>query len=620
MKSRLKRRAGVMLALCMTVALSGLDVLAQPSGGPYGPLPQKYELPKVEGRTWFVAPNGNPEAAGTHLTAPTTIEAAFEKVKSGDAIVLRGGTYRSGNLLLNQGITMQPFGDDQVELKGTLEAREWTDLGRGLWMTEWETLFPMAPEDWWVFHNAGRQTPLHRFNNDMVFADGRFLQSAGWLGEVDEDHFFVDYDKKRIYVGLDPEKHQMEITAFDVAIHRVDGPLNGLESDQKGPSIKGITFTQYAYRAFEFDGTNPERVSARHEHGKRVSGTTLEHVTISFCSRVGGYFRGDDFTMRNCLVSDTSTEGVFILSSSNVLLERNIFTRNNIENITGYFPAAVKIFNQCYDVVCNDNLVTDLENSNGIWYDVGNVDGVFTNNRLQNVGSRRIPFNASTPWAGDNAFFFEISKGVTVAGNEFINCDQGVFILNSSGAEVYQNTFVNSAATIARTPRSAQGDHFGWHPASGPDVDERYDHVLTNNLFVATSEYLRPFINVWQTPELCETLSDNPVKSMDGNVFVTNPAYSEDLIYWSPLPAEENCHQSFKNLAAFKEALPAMNEKSADYPLGSIPLFKGLHTANYELLPTFPGHERAVALPSRVQKLLQHSKKQKPYIGAHPTK
>ena len=88
-----------------------------------------------------------------------------------------------------------------------------------------------------------------------------------------------------------------------------------------------------------------------------------------------------------------------------------------------------------------------------------------------------------------------------------------------------------------------------------------------------------------------------------------------------PPPAEENCHQSFKNLAAFKEALPAMNEKSADYPLGSIPLFKGLHTANYELLPTFPGHERAVALPSRVQKAASNTaKSKKPYIGAHPTK
>src|SRR5690554_977596 len=93
-----KRQHNFMHSLLVLAGLwliQGFSLMAQPSGGPYGPLPQKYELPKVEGRTWFVAPNGNPEAAGSHLTAPTTIEAAFEKVKSGDAIVLRGGTYRS---------------------------------------------------------------------------------------------------------------------------------------------------------------------------------------------------------------------------------------------------------------------------------------------------------------------------------------------------------------------------------------------------------------------------------------------------------------------------------------------------------------------------------------------
>ena len=67
--------------------------------------------------------------------------------------------------------------------------------------------------------------------------------------------------------------------------------------------------------------------------------------------------RGDRLTLRNCKVSDTSTEGIYILSSSDVLLERNIFTRNNIEQITGYYPAAVKIFNQCYRVTCRDNLI-----------------------------------------------------------------------------------------------------------------------------------------------------------------------------------------------------------------------------------------------------------------------
>ncbi len=608
--------------LLVSIFLLGFGLLtnAQPSGGPYGPISQKYELPKVKGNIWYVAPDGKAENEGAQLSAPTSIEAAFKKVKSGDAIVLRGGTYRTGNLLLNQGITMQPFNDEQVVLKGTYEVTQWVTLGRGLWMCEWEHLFPMEPADWWVYHNAGRQTPMHRFNNDMVFADGRFLQSAGWLGEVDENHYFIDYENNRIYIGVDPNAHLMEVTAFDVAIHRVDGPLNGVESDKIGPIIKGITFTQYAYRAFEFDGTNPEGVSPRHEHGQRVKGTTLENVTISFCSRVGGYFRGDNFTMRNCLVTDTSTEGVFILSSSDVLLERNIFTRNNIEKITGYFPAAVKIFNQCYDVVCNDNLVTDLEDSNGIWYDVGNVDGIFTNNRLQNVGRLYKSQNQERAWSSDNAFFFEISKGVTVAGNEFINCDQAILILNASDAKIYQNTIINSGVSINRTSRSAQGDHFGWHPASGPDVDERHGHVFVNNLVVGTATHPRLLINITQGRELCSRLKDNPVEDMDGNVFVYNTGLNRDIIGWSPIADEEYCSKSFKNIAALREALPGMNKNSREWNYGSIALFKGEQTGNYELLPSFPGHNNAITLPAEVQKILKLTKRQKPYVGAHPVK
>ena len=78
--------------------------------------------------------------------------------------------------------------------------------------------------------------------------------------------------------------------------------------------------------------------------GKEVVGTVLENVTISFCGRVAGYFRGDGLVIRNSLVSDTSTEGIYVIGSSDVLLERNIFRRNNIKQLTGYYPAAVKIF------------------------------------------------------------------------------------------------------------------------------------------------------------------------------------------------------------------------------------------------------------------------------------
>ncbi len=599
--------------------ICSITMLAQPSGGPYGPVPQIYQIPKVAGKIYYVAPNGNSDATGTSLSDPTTIESAFDKARSGDAIILRGGIYRTGNLLLNQGITMQPYADEQPVLKGTYVAENWTDLGNNLWVTKWEHLFPMPPESWWRRHRFGPTTPLHRFDNDMVFADGRFLQSVGWEGDVDENTFYVDQVNKEVYIGVDPTKHTIEITAFNVAIHRVDGELRGIPSDGKGPVIRGITFTQYAYRAFEFDGTNPEWVSPEKEHGKRVTGTTLEHVTISYCSRVGGYFRGDNLTIRNCKVSDTSTEGVFILSSSDVLLERNIFTRNNIENITGYYPAAVKIFNQCYRVTCNDNLVIDLPNSNGIWYDVGNVDGVFTNNWVENVGNIKRQFDKTQPWPSDNGFFFEISKNAIVAGNVFVNCDQGIFVLNSSGVEIYQNTLINSTVTIARTPRSAVGDHFGWHPASGPDVDKRYNHVLVNNLLTSDYRYNRPLLYVWQTPSLCKDLTQPQLKQMNNNVYVQNPNSSAPLILWSPVQNEE-CHLYLNNLTELRNLHPQFESAGVGYQYGQIPLFRGKYTGSYELLPGFPGNRSASRLPANISNILKLSSKQKPYVGAYPVK
>ena len=149
---------------------------------------------------------------------------------------------------------------------------------------------------------------------------------------------------------------------------------------------------------------------------------------------MAGYFHGDQTVFRNCLISDTSTEGIYLIGSSDCLLERNIFARNNVEHITGYFPSAVKIFNQTCRVVCRDNLVIDQPESNGIWYDVGNHDGVFINNWVEGCV---------------DGFFFDL-KGVICAGNVFVNCDKGVHILNSTNARVYHNTFVNTVASFDR--------------------------------------------------------------------------------------------------------------------------------------------------------------------------
>jgi parallel beta-helix repeat protein len=569
----------------------------------------------VTGKIYYVAPDGQTGQSGEMLTNPTTLETAIERVKTGDAIVMRGGIYRTGNLVLNQGITVQPYADEQPILKGTFIADKWENLGNGLWTTTWTHLFPTKPADWWQRNREGKKTPLHRFNNDMVFVNGKFLQSAGWEGEVDENSYYIDYEKGMVYIGIDPTNKLVEITAFDAALIRTTKEYHGKVSDKKGPVIKGIIFTQYAYRAIEIEGTEPEGISPEANHGKEVIGTTLENCTISFCSRVAGYFRGDRLTIRHCKVSDTSTEGVYVIASSDVLLEKNIFTRNNIERITGYYPAAVKIFNQCYRVTCQDNLVIDLPYSNGIWYDVGNVDGRFLNNWVEGVGDIKSPFSTETPWPSDNGFFFEISKGAICAGNVFVNCDHGIWALNSSNVQIYQNTFVNSTACIGRNERSAVGDHFGWHPSTGPDVDKRDGHVFVNNLLMGDKNFNRLLLYVWQPASICEKINNSQLKQFDYNVYVREPGIMDNpIILWSPVK-NEKCKQLFTSLEGLQKLnseFSAHSQYFADY---DGPLFKSRELGNYQLMQSFPGVGAATKLPAEVSKIIGQSKQ---YIGAYP--
>ena len=616
-ESSLKLNAFFRTAAVATLIVASLTVVqAQPSGGPYGPVRQSWPVPQNAGRIFYVAPDGDKNAPGEIVSAPSTIEAAISRAVTGDVIILRGGSYRTGDLILNQGIIMQPYMDELPVLKGSSEATEWRDLGNGLWVTKWDRLFPSAPQSWWQRLRSGKDTPLHRFNDDMVFIDGRFLQSAGFEGEVDENTFFIDYSTGLVYIGVDPKDKLVEITAHNVAIHRITGEHNGMLSDGRGPVIRGITFTQYAYRALEIDGKDPEGISPETEHGKDVIGTTLEHCTISFCSRVAAYLRGDKLTIRNCRVSDTSTEGIYILSSSDVLLEKNIFTRNNIERISGYYPAAVKIFNQCYRVTCNDNLVTDLPFSNGIWYDVGNVDAVFTNNWVENVGLTGRAVSYLQTWPSESGFFFEISKGAICAGNVFVNCELGIHILNSCDARMYNNTLVNSTACISRSERSAVGDHFGWHPATGPDVEERDGHVFVNNLMVADATLNRPHLFVWQRAMLCDRLRDPQFSTIDNNVYVKNgERKAMPLILWSPA-RNEQCITAMDSPEELNKIITGF-EKNGILLTGQT-VFLSPELDNYRTLPGFAGHTVAALPPAEIQSLIKMKKRAPAYIGAYP--
>jgi len=600
---------------CLGIVLFSLSVLsfpikAQPSGGPYGPILKTYDLPEAN-NIYYVAPDGKDETPGTDLNQPTTLESAVSRVVTGDAIVLRGGIYRIGELIFNQGITLQPYADEQPVLKGTKIADEGVALRGNVWRIPWNRLFPSKPLDWWRRDREGVKTPIHRFNNDMVFVDGKSLQSAGWEGEVDENSYYIDYDKEQVYIGVDPAKRLVEITAYGSAIVRTASDVHGKTNDRKGPVIRGITFTQYAWRGIEIEGKKsfgptdeptdePIGPSDPSTFGKEVIGTTLENVTITHCSRVAGFFRGDSLIIRQSLFSDTSTEGVYVIGSSDVLLEGNIFRRNNVENLTGYYPSAVKIFNQSHRVTCRNNLVMDNPNSNGIWYDVGNTDGIFVNNWVQDC---------------INGFFFEISKGTLCAGNVFVNCENGIDVLNSSNVSAWHNTFVNCAASFRRTNRRA-GDHFGWHAATGPDVDQREGHVFAGNLLVADSKFNRPLLHFFQTDDLCGELTRPQISKLDDNVYIRNKN-AGTMIVWSPAKGE-NCLTEFENLEGLQKLYPEF-ETHSKILYGDIrSIFKSPELNNYELVK--PIQESAITLPAEIQELLGWTKSDIRMPGAYQIK
>jgi hypothetical protein len=598
--------------LC-SLLFAGAPGYARPSRGPYGPIDQRYEIPTAA-HVYYVAPDGNASSPGTTLEQPTTLEAAIERVVTGDAIVMRGGVYRTGGLVLNQGITLQPYADERPILKGTEVATKWEALRNNVWRTAWTRLFPAAPQAWWRRDREGMRTPLHRFNNDMVFVDGELLKSEGWEGELDAHSFYIDYKDGYVYIGIDPTNRLVEITAFDSALVRTSGDAHGKPSDHKGPIIRGITFTQYAFRALEVEGK--KRLSAANEptdepvgpadpatYGKEVTGTLLENVTITYCSRVAGYFRGDGLVIRNSLFSDTGTEGIFIIGSSDVLLERNIFRRNNIHQITGYYPGAVKIFNQTYRVTFRDNLILEQPFSNGVWYDVGNHDGIIVNNWIEGAL---------------DGFFFEISNGAVVAGNVFVRCDKGVRVLNSADVRVYNNTFVDTPASFERNGRTATNDAFGWHASTGPDLDKRDGHVFVNNLMVASEAYREPLLRFDEPASLCAKLPRPQAKEVDGNVYVraTSPdaAAAPPLIVWSPA-ATDSCATRLGSLDEFRKLMPAFEASGRQFEKTPRSIFKSPDLGQYELLEPLPAGE---ALPDDVRKLLGWSKEQTTTTGAYP--
>ena len=242
---------------------------------------------------------------------------------------------------------------------------------------------------------------------------------------------------------------------------------------------------------------------------------------------------------------------------------------------------------------------------------------MFVNNWLEDIHYNETHRKPNDTWPIGAGFMFEISKGAVCAGNVFINCDAGIHLRNSSNVEVYQNTFVNSQVLIDRDGRTAKGDHFDWHPKTGPGLNERDGHIFENNLIVADKTFNKPLLFVWQPESICNKINNSQLKELDHNIYVhTSGDTSDSVIYWSP--ANNNCQITLNSPEALHKLHPEFSSQSKYFPNYRGPLFKSPELNNFHLLQEFPAANSGIQLPDNIGKLLSHYEKGKHHIGAYP--
>ena len=171
-------------------------------------------------------------------------QVAIARVVTGDAIVMRGGTYRTGGLQLVRH-HHQPYLDEQPVLKGAGRDRM-EALRDGVWRTKWATVPAQLLA--WRRGEACAAAPVQQRHG----VDGKLLQSragkAGWAtpGTTSTTNGHV--------TSVSTHRAGRSRSPHDIAPSPV--ARRAWQGSTQGPTIRGIVFTQYAFRAIDI-GAKP---------------------------------------------------------------------------------------------------------------------------------------------------------------------------------------------------------------------------------------------------------------------------------------------------------------------------------------------------------------------------
>ena len=528
----------------------------------------------------FMSPSGNDSDAGTQAAPVKTLAKAIALAPSGGTIVLRGGTYRDGSTTsITKKLTFQPYPHEQVWLDGTDIVSGWKSAGSGVWYVDnWYTPsfcsghYYDQPYGQQKSDNTGPCTHIDMSKDpsnpaagdpQMIFVDGTYVHEVTSQAQVAGGNFYYDQTAHRMYLGVDPTSHTVEITARPTALV--------LQGGTGGDVVRGLGFRRFASNEYSGNAT----------HGALYVGvpnvTTENNVFtlnagggLLFGNSQNAIVRTSVFAKNGFNGLDANGHHVGSGVTDNMDIEGNIFDGNNTEHFgTGCSLSCAAAGSKMAHMVglTLKNNVFQNNIGKGYWCDLYCSNATIVNNVFRNNT--------------DGGLMYEVSNGGVIASNLMYGNGSYGFKGGSGDIDFYNNTLANNKTNILMYDDS--------RAASGSEVAPDTTNInMANNVLSGGSD--TDFQN-WKG----QTAANQLYSGLDYDSYYRPGGVPGNLIEWRATSATT----LFTSLASFHTAT-GYEAHGQDITTGSDPFFTNVTSGDYRIRTNSTAHSAGKPLPAAV--------------------
>ncbi len=325
-----------------------------------------------------------------------------------------------------------------------------------------------------------------------VFVDDVPLRHVAGYADLAPGTFYFDYAADRIYLGENPNGHQVETSVSPSAF---SGPAVDV-------SIRGLVIEKYA---------NPGQTGAI---GPEGSGWLTENVEARL-NHAGGIRLKESSVIRGCFAHHNGQAGI-LTNGADVLVEDNRIGWNNFAHHSQDWEAGGTKFAHALNAVIRRNWVHDNLGS-GLWVDIRGENAILEDNVSEHNFRAGLHYEVSN--GGIVRYNYMEANGLDDPRNSWLWAS-GILVAASRDVEAHDNVVVTNGNGITGVQQMRGSDTWGELCVTGLDVHHNTITMARGATGVAAD---------YTPPGGSEDCSINVFGAAANNHFESNTYYVDSL-------------------------------------------------------------------------------------------